>query len=105
MDRDRPRPSSLLNILDAIDSVATPATPPITLDVLLAMLRACATAPAPKEGLAPTVRLDGIDILVSDLVPRGLMVPLGPRAFVIARADYDENAPRRVLPFPREVPR
>jgi hypothetical protein len=47
----------------------------------------------------PTVVLDGWEIVTSDLLPSGVLLPLGFRA-VVSQRDYERVRGRKVIAFP-----
>lgn len=54
----------------------------------------CAEDARPPDGtLTPSVVLDGFEVVVSDLLAPGTLLPLGPRACDISRRDFDRARP------------
>lgn len=71
------------------------------LDAILRLVADAVDAPPARTdySLAPTVVLDGWEIVTSILVEPGKILPLGPRAVVISRRDYERVRGRKVIPF------
>ena len=71
------------------------------LDDVLTIVGCVEEVRPPDDTLTPSVTYNGFEILVSGLLAPGTLLPLGPRACVISRHDFDRMrspAPERGTP-------